>query len=184
MDEIDLKRIIEIQLDRKINNYQRVLKSCPFNFPAVILVNPYKNKIPAPTIYWLSCPDLNYKVDRLEAETDLIDKLADKIKKDKKFKKAVKTSHQNYAAKRQELLTAEQLKMAEEISFDLYDSLLNSGVGGIRDQKGVKCLHTHLADYLINKKNPIGKIVHKLVKWPQKCNICQERIDRIESSSN
>lgn len=178
------KKIIELQLGRTIDNYQQTVKYCPFNYPAVILVNPYQNQIPAPTIYWLSCPYLNYEVDRLEAETDLIDKLAARIRDDRDFKKKVKKSHQSYAAQRREILTEKQLAKAAAVSTDLYQSLISSGVGGIRDQGGIKCLHTHLADYLINQENPVGKIVADLVKWPEKCSICQERVDRIESSSN
>lgn len=181
---METKKIVELQLDRKINNYQKTAKFCPFDFPAVILVNPYKNKIPAPTIYWLSCPYLNYKVDRLEAESSLIDELVNKMKNDSDFKRSIEASHQEYAFKRRQILETKQLEAAKQLSLDLYDTLLNSGVGGIRDRGGIKCLHTHLADYLVNESNPVGEIVYNLVEWPETCSICKERIEKSESSSN
>ena len=176
-------KILELQLGRKIDNYLKTAKYCPFGFPAVILVNPFVNNIPAPTIYWLSCPYLNYEVDKLEADSDLIDKLGRKLKNDSTFKKEMQKSHQQYAAKRQEILSEKQLKKAREISSDLSATLVNSGVGGIKDKKGIKCLHTHLADYLINKNNPAGEIVFNKIDWPENCKICSERIDKFESSS-
>ena len=91
-------------------------------------------------------------------------------------------THSKYAAIRKKLLSSEQLQKAENISEDLYKTLIESGVGGIRDKEGIKCLHTHLADYLINQINPVGEIVFTKIDWPEKCKICKERIDQFESS--
>lgn len=181
MTEIE---IVEMQLEREINNYLKTVFYCPFDFPAVILVNPFINNIVAPTIYWLSCPYLNYKIDVLEAETNLIDTLGQRLNTDSEFKHKVSSSHNRYSCQRRELLDESQLEKAKSISLDLYKTLVDSGVGGIKDKKGIKCLHTHLADYLVNRKNPVGKIVFNKIDWPQNCQICQEGIDEYESSSN
>lgn len=177
-------KIVELQLDRKINNFMETAVSCPFGYPAVIKVNPFINNIAAPTIYWLSCPYLNYEVDRLEAESDLISKLGERLKFDQEFKKIMEAAHQKYAASRKNILSSEQLQKAKNISEDLYKTLLESGVGGIRDKEGIKCLHTHLADFLVDQSNPVGEIVFKKIDWPESCKICKERIDQFESSRN
>lgn len=181
---MDDKKIIELQLDRKINNFLETAVKCPFSFPAVITVNPFINKIAAPTIYWLSCPYLTYQVDRLEAESNLISELGKKLQEDIDFKNKMDKAHSKYAKNRLELLTDKQKLKAKNISEDLYKSLTESGIGGIRDKKGIKCLHTHLADFLVDQFNPVGEIVFNKINWPEKCNICQERIDGFESSCN
>lgn len=182
--EVSEKKIIELQLDRKVNNFLKVVKYCPFDYPAVVLVNPYKDSLPAPTIYWLTCPYLTYEVDRLESETNLIDDLGEALKKDNKFKEKMEKAHNRYAEKRRKILSDKQLSQAEEVSEDLFNTLKFSGVGGIKDFKGIKCLHTHLADYLAGADNPVGEIVFSKVDWPENCKICSERVDEFESSSN
>ncbi len=175
-------KIVELQLGRTINNLFKIAKYCPFDFPAVITVNPFINNIPAPTIYWLSCPYLNYQVDRLEAESDLISELKSKLQSDQKFKFKMTEAHKKYAKQRKKLLSEKQLNKAKNISEDLYNTLMNSGVGGIREKEGIKCLHTHLADFLVDKFNPVGEIVFTKTNWPDNCQICKERIDEYESS--
>jgi hypothetical protein len=93
-------------------------------------------------------------------------------------------AHKSYAKKRLESLDNAQLKNAEMISEDLLKTLKFSGVGGIKDKNGIKCLHTHLADYLAGGNNPVGRIVFSKIHWPQNCKICSERIDKVVSSSN
>lgn len=181
---MDDHKIIELQLVREIDNFLKTALYCPFGFPAVITVKPFFNNTAAPTIYWLSCPYLNYEVDRLEAESDLISELGNKLKLDPEFKAVMEAAHQRYAEKRKQLLTAEELQKAREVSEDLYRMLIESGVGGIREKEGIKCLHTHLADFLVGKSNPVGKIVFSKVDWPENCKICKERVDEFESSSN
>lgn len=177
-------KIVELQLGRKIQNFLETAEYCPFGYPAVITVNPFINRIAAPTIYWLNCPYLSYEIDRLEGETDLIFELGEMLKYNQEFKELMDKAHKKYAAKRQKLLSAEQLEKAKNISDDLYKTLLESGVGGIRDKEGIKCLHTHLADFLVDDFNPVGKKVFEKINWPKSCKICKERIDEFESSSS
>ena len=177
-------KIVELQLDRKIDNFRETAKYCPFGFPAVITVNPFVNNIAAPTIYWLSCPYLSYEVDRLEAESELISDLGKRISTDQEFKNSMNRTHNLYAEKRLNLISEKQLVKAKKISEDLYNTLIESGVGGIKDKEGIKCLHTHLADFLVDQFNPVGKIVFNKIDWPKNCKICKERIDQFESSCN
>ncbi|MFP4198217.1 MAG: DUF501 domain-containing protein [Halanaerobium sp.] len=177
-------KIVELQLDREINNFLKTARYCPFGYPAVITTAPFVNGLTAPTIYWLSCPYLNYEVDRLESESDLISRLGERLKSDSEFRDLMEAAHKRYAKSRSQLLSAEELQQAKIISEDLYKMLLKSGVGGIREKAGIKCLHTHLADFLVEKSNPAGEIVFSEINWPENCKICKERIDEFESSSS
>lgn len=174
-------KIVELQLDRKINNFFETAKYCPFGFPAVVTVNPFINHIAAPTIYWLSCPYLSYEVDRLEADSNLISELGQKYQNEQQFRDLMQETHRRYAVNREKMLSTEQLQKAKEISDDLYMTLTESGVGGIKEKEGIKCLHTHLADFLVHRFNPVGKIVFNKIDWPGNCKICQERVDEFES---
>ena len=50
-----------------------------------------------------------------------------------------------------------------------YQVLATSGVGGIRSPQGVKCLHTHAADYLARGENAIGAETLELLQKPWFC---------------
>ena len=178
------RKIVEIQLNRKVNNFIKTIYYCPFAYPAVVLVDPFKNRIPAPTIYWLTCPFLSYEVDKIEADTELVKKFGEKLKNNYTFKKSMDSAHENYAEKRLELMNEDQLKKAALISKDLLNTFKYSGIGGIKDKNGIKCLHTHLAHYLAGGDNPVGRIVFNKINWPEDCKICSERVDKLASSSN
>lgn len=177
------RELIEWQLGREIVNLDYVGKYCPWDYPAVLVVKPFVKNIVSPTIFWLSCPYLVYKVDRLENE-GLIEKLTFKLKHNSEFKDKMLSAHRRYAELRKNKLSNNDLKAAEKISGDLKNTLKQSGIGGIKDKSGIKCIHTHLADYLMGYDNPAAELVWKKITWPKNCSICRERIDDIESSSH
>jgi len=72
------------------------------------------------------------------------------------------------------LLNEKMINSIKSKSLDILNVLENSGVGGIMDKGGLKCLHAHLADYLVNGLNPIGEIVYKFLQWPEECHLCEE----------
>mgnify|MGYP006271736855 FL=1 len=166
-------KIIKKQLEREPDNLLEVVKRCPFSYPAVLTVKPYENSIVFPTTYWLSCPYFVKEVGKIE-DKGLIQKLTLKLKNDREFRSSLKKAHQHYANKRLEYLD----KKLEELPDGIRDVIENSGVGGIIDKEGVKCLHTHLADYLVNGLNPVGEIVFNKLNWPDNCDICNKLIDK------
>lgn len=180
--ENNLDELIEKQIDRKPEGMREVSKICPFGYPAVIKVLPFFNNRVFPTTYWLTCPYLNKNISRLE-DSNWINKLQEKINNNDELKKQLERAHNNYAKQRMNMLDKKTVKKIKEISYDIYFTLKNSGVGGIKDKNGIKCLHTHVADYLVNKLNPVGEIIFKKVMWPDKCNICKE-LELNEKSSN
>ena len=165
-------KIIKKQLGREPDNLLSIAKKCPFSYPAVLLVKPYENSIVFPTTYWLSCPYFVKEVSKIE-DRGLIEKLTSKLKEDKEFRSTLKKAHQNYAKKRLSYLDEE----LDDLSEGIREVLVNSGVGGIINKEGIKCLHTHLADYLINGLNPVGKIVFAKLDWPNSCSICDQLLE-------
>lgn len=164
-------KIIKRQLDREPDNLLEIAKRCPFGYPAVLTVKPYENSIVFPTTYWLSCPYFVKKISKIE-NNGLIQKLTLRLKTDEEFRALLKKAHENYAKKRLSYLEIEPTDLPDGIK----DVLVNSGVGGIIDKEGVKCLHTHFADYLINGLNPVGEIVFNKLNWPNNCNVCKQLI--------
>ncbi len=178
----NFEELIEKQIDRKPEGMEEISKFCPFGYPAIIKVYPFFNKRVFPTTYWLTCPYLNKSISRLE-DSNWIDKLQNKINSNYELKSKLKAAHIDYAKQRMNMLDKKETEKINKISEDILYTLKNSGVGGIKDKKGIKCLHTHVADYLVNRLNPVGKIVFNKVMWPDECDICKE-LEINEKSSN
>ncbi len=72
----------------------------------------------------------------------------------------------DYAARRLALIPIEVRERMGGIEYpDRYQVLAESGVGGTRNPEGgVKCLHAHMADYLVHGENVIGAAVAALLK--------------------
>ncbi|MFW6268857.1 MAG: DUF501 domain-containing protein [Bacillota bacterium] len=165
-------KIIEYQLGRKPTNLLAIALYCPYNRPAVLLTNPYENDKVFPTLYWLSCPKMVKKVSKLEDE-GLVQQLTIKQKREQEFSKKMEEAHIEYAQKRMFYLQTLKIDF-KNLPTDIRDVLENSGVGGIRKKEGIKCLHAHLADYMVNQNNPAGRIVFEMVEWPLYCDYCPE----------
>ncbi|MDI9412448.1 MAG: DUF501 domain-containing protein [Bacillota bacterium] len=115
-----------------------------------------------PTLYWLTCPYLRKEIALLEGE-GLIAEFEELIKEDSQFAEALKKNHEDYAKRRLSLIPSEVQGRLKEEYPERYQVLAESGVGGIRSPEGVKCLHTHVADYLVHGENVIGaKVIEKL----------------------
>jgi len=126
-----------------------------------------------PTIYWLSCPYLVKEVSMLENE-GLIKELSSRVTDNKEFRERLMNTHKRYASKRMQLLSEEERNQIKNKSIGMYEVLVESGVGGIMEKDGVKCLHTHLADFLVSKDNILGERVWELTDWPEDCHICDK----------
>ncbi len=100
-----------------------------------------------PTLYWLVDPELHETVSRLESEggvhryEELVD--ADDLAR----------AHDDYRRRRE----------ASTLRHDLVAA--GGGVGGTR--VGVKCLHAHLANFLVGHDDPVGRVVAGEVSVPE-----------------
>ncbi len=107
--------------------------------PVVIENEPHlRDGTPMPTLYWLVDTELREAVSRLESRgvhryEDLVDA------------NELRLAHAEYASRRQAATLRPDLAQAE------------GGVGGTR--VGVKCLHAHLANYLVGWNDPVGSLV-------------------------
>jgi hypothetical protein len=99
-----------------------------------------------PTLFWLVDPQLRDDVSRLESDggvhrfEDLVD--ADELAR----------THEAYARRRD----------AAVVRSDQVSAV--GGVGGTR--VGVKCLHAHLANFLVGADDPVGQLVASSIEVP------------------
>lgn len=100
-----------------------------------------------PTLYWLVDPEIHDAVSRIEGSggvhrfEDLVDR------------GALRTTHDEYAERRR--LATVRTDGAQP----------SGGVGGTRE--GVKCLHAHLANYLVGASDPVGELVANELDLPE-----------------
>ena len=155
----DELKIIKKQLGRKPDNLRRVVARCPAGKPLVIETYPFSEEHGVfPTTYWLSCPYWVEQIFKLE-DKGLIQELSHKIQNDDKLRNRLEEAHKNYAEKRFALIKEDDIKKIINISFDILQVLKESGVGGIQEKEGIKCLHTHVADQIVHENNPVGETV-------------------------
>jgi len=139
------KKIVEVQLDRKLRSDVFISSKCHFNLPATIKVPPnLDDGTPFPTTYWLTCPMYNKKIGSLESQ-GLIGKLDNELSNNTKLNREWKERQKSYQKERENYQDKSNKLIA------------TGGVGGAKES--IKCLHSHTADELSTGKNPIGKIV-------------------------
>jgi uncharacterized protein len=108
--------------------------------PVVIENEPHlRDGTPMPTLYWLVDPALHEAVSRLESNGG-VHRYEDLV-----LKEELQATHDRYA----------QRRTASTVRFELVQP--SGGVGGTR--VGVKCLHAHLANYLVGDQDPVGALV-------------------------
>ncbi|MGB8197669.1 MAG: DUF501 domain-containing protein [Acidimicrobiales bacterium] len=116
--------------------------------PVVIENEPHlRDGTPMPTLFWLVDPELHDAVSRLEGDggvhrfEDLVDP------------EALAKTHEDYAQRRRQATVRTD------------GAQPSGGVGGTR--VGVKCLHAHLANYLVGATDPVGALVAQEVDVPE-----------------
>jgi hypothetical protein len=116
--------------------------------PVVIENEPHlRDGTPMPTLFWLVDPEIHDAVSRIEGSggvhrfEDLVDS------------GALRETHDQYAERRR--LATVRTDGAQP----------RGGVGGTRE--GVKCLHAHLANYLVGASDPVGALVATELDLPE-----------------
>ena len=92
-----------------------------------------------PTLYWLVDPDLHDAVSRIEGDGG-VHRFEVLVNADD-----LQRTHEEYARRRRAVTVRTELVQPE------------GGVGGTR--VGVKCLHAHLANFLVGADDPVGEVV-------------------------
>jgi hypothetical protein len=137
---IDDVAVVESLLGRALKGRFAVVVRRLDGSPVVIENEPHlRDGTPMPTLYWLVDPQLHEAVSRLEGDggvhryEDLVDP------------EQLRRTHDEYARRRLEATVRTDLLQA------------SGGVGGTR--VGVKCLHAHLAYFLVGADDPVGALV-------------------------
>jgi hypothetical protein len=115
--------------------------------PVVIENEPHlRDGTPMPTLYWLVDAHLRDEVSRLESDGGVhrFEELVDA--------EHLRRAHDDYARRREAAVVRHDLVAA------------SGGVGGTR--MGVKCLHAHLANFLVGSDDPVGALVASSVDLP------------------
>lgn len=115
--------------------------------PVVIENEPHlRDGTPMPTLYWLVDGELSDAVSRLEGSGGVhrFEELVDP--------EELTRTHEAYAGRRRAATVREDAIAA------------SGGVGGTRI--GVKCLHAHLANFLVHGDDPVGALVAAEVGLP------------------
>ena len=144
----DLK-VISSQLGRTPKNVLEVSYKCSYGFPVVVKSNPVLDEKPFPTIYWLTCPYLRYRISQIEAEGGIV-----------KYEKIINSSKALFHLQEKAHLLAR--KEAIELAGDnewIIKRIKKGGMGGISDFSHLKCLHLQVAYHLGGIRNPVGKMV-------------------------
>ncbi len=151
--EADME-IIACQLGRKPRGRVFVASRCPHGVVQVIANSPFlEDKIPFPTLYWLTCPRLRREIARMESG-DFREAMRLKVSRDSVFARELEAAEEDYAREREELARA---LVGEEGGVTL---ALKGGIGGSRPGS-LKCLHSHYAQHLARGNNPIGREMEK-----------------------
>lgn len=145
---------------------------CKYGFPQVIVSRPVSTVGAEveifPTLYWLTCPYLRKELALLEGE-GLIAQFETRIQEEPEFAALVEKNHQDYARRRLSMVPTKVQERLKAEYPERFRVLAETGVGGTRNPKGVKCLHTHVADYLAHGENAIGAEAMTILDKPLFC---------------
>lgn len=166
------KQIITKQLGRAPRGPLEVERRCRYGYPQVVRVYPLIEGKPFPTLFWLTCPFLRKKIDRLEAQ-GWIRKLERLIREDEALAARLQAAHRAYIHERDRLLGEKDRAFLQRTG--MLNDLLAKGIGGTADFKRIKCFHLHVA-HALARGNPIGDRVLEALSvhaCPPKQVICK-----------
>lgn len=138
--------LVEAQLGRTPRGDWRTVSACPYGRPRVIETPPHlEDGTPFPTLYWLTCPWLRTYVDGLES-AHAADDWAARLAIDTDLAGEMLAADVEYRERRARVAGGE-------------DPLPEVGIAGQRDPLATKCLHAHVAAYLVGLADPVGRAV-------------------------
>lgn len=167
--------IIPLLLGRPVDSCHAVAARCVCGVPSVVVPKPVHGPTRRQiftTLFWLTCPFLGRMAAALEAEGMI-----------RIISREVDLSVQEEATRR---YVAGRLALCGVLGIDLAalpqgiaKSLSQTGIGGIRDPRGLKCLHLHLAHFLATGDNPTGRRVMEMISQrPDRCQGVERELVR------
>lgn len=169
------------QIGRQPRGLLGIAARCSYGHPQVIRVHPIVDGEPFPTLFWLTCPYLGRRIDRLEAE-GLIGRMEDRLAADGDLSARFTKASEDYVRERLSLLTDDERMYLE--SHGMLSALSEKGIGGIAERRRIKCLHLHVA-HAMARENPVGSDILDRIgrsECPQEEVICSTlvRVEQIE----
>jgi len=147
--------IITSQLGRTPSGIRAIAHHSPSGIPQVLEMETWVFDQPFPTLYWLSSKAIDKALAKIESQ-GVVKELEQRIKEDAALREAYHQSHQDYIARRWEVMSSEHKAIIEEKGFKpLFEKL---GIGGIANWDQVRCLHMQYAHHLAGN-NVIGRIL-------------------------
>lgn len=128
--------------------------------PAVIRVASLVGGKPFPTLFWLIDPEINLKLDRLEAR-GVIAEFQAQVNASPELRAAMAEDHRLHKSLRDSFLTDEERQYLAAKGMII--ALDNRGIGGIAGTDRIRCLHTWYAAHLV-EPNTIGRLTDQLLQ--------------------
>ncbi len=157
----DDREIIRKQLGRAPRGLLEVSARCSYGYPVVIKTKPLIKDSEEdfevfPTLYWLTGPKRREEVAKIES-SGYIEQLEKELNSDQDLKKKYNRNEGSYLDEQRKLLSREEenfLKRKGALG------ALERGIGGIKSDEHIKCLHLHLA-HQIADENVIGALLQE-----------------------
>lgn len=151
---------------------------CPDGSPQVLLADPVfvEDNIwkPFPAFLWLVCPRLKVLTANLEQQ-GMIREFSLKLDTNEDFREQFMLGQSEVAKLRVEI--AEKI-FPGELPDHIREILSSTTIAGSKDFRGVKCLHSHLAQELAFHNNPVGAAVLEQIKNCRKEDSCGTYVAR------
>lgn len=165
--------VAERQLGRAPEGMIKASARCSYGAPVALLCSPIVARTgrkaesesqaePFPTLFWLTCPYLKERVGRLEGGQAFLD-IRKRIAEDVGFESKLKEAAEEYGRIRRKLYEELPGELKGLISEQATKDLLNSGPGGVKDYRNIKCLHIHLANFISGMDDPAGEEAARLI---------------------
>lgn|GEM_PF-3086516 len=151
---------------RRPSSVIAVLRRCHAGYPVAFASLPEVRGEPFPTVFWLTCPYLLKLCGKLESA--LFHKnLEVEIAQADKMKKELLEAQKKMAEIRKAL--------ADLAGIELDSSVLESGIGGVKNLLAIKCLHAHLAAGFAGIESPVTRALYEAITVLECAEDCLQR---------
>jgi len=154
------RKIVKSQLKKSPRGLIDIPVRCIYGYPVVLTTRPLIREGDEfeifPTLYWLSCPKRVEEVSRIESD-GYVKKLEEEIASDSALKEKYSKAENRYLEEQKSLLSEKDKSFIEKKGLK---SALRRGIGGIKSDEHLKCLHLHLAHHLADE-NVLGRLIQK-----------------------
>jgi hypothetical protein len=136
LTEKEIERVGEL-LGRAPRGLQEIAVKGVDGEPLVIRVASLVDDKPFPTLFWLVCPRLNYRIDQHEA-AGLIARFQAHIDSDHGLQESIRNDHLKHIALREDYMPLQLRSRIIELKYR--EVFTGKGIGGIGDFSRIRCI--------------------------------------------